>query len=167
MFCRRFQRPFAEGAGVQPTLRRAVLHLRQRGPTFLDRATVFVGRVWRLLRRRKQVCLPPSFCLVSTPVPNHPHYVPLLIAARGKEGTSILSGQGRLPPAACSCSAAEPNSSQFFRVRLGKPETNSVCELGLTVPDRQLLAERDPVWRCGAREASITKLPYPIACLLY
>ena len=73
--CRRFQRPFAEGAGVQPTLRRAVLHLRQRGPTFLNRATVFVGRVWRLLRRRKQVCLPPSFCLVFTPVPNHPHHI--------------------------------------------------------------------------------------------
>ena len=145
---------------------RADLRLHQRGLTVLNRATVFLGLVRRLLRRPKQVCLPHPFCPVSTPVPNHPHYVPLLIAARGKEGTSLLSGQGRLPPAACSCSAAEPNSSQFFRVRLGKPETNSVCELGLTVPDRQLLAERDPVWRRGSRRQGTQKvlLPFPIYC---
>ena len=59
--CRRFQRPLAEGAGVQPTLRRAVLHLRQRGPTFLDRVAMFLDRAVILLRRTRPRYAWPSF----------------------------------------------------------------------------------------------------------
>ena len=132
MFCRRFQRPFAEGAGVQPTLRRADLRLLQRGPTFLDRAAIFLDRAVILLRRPQQVCLPRPFCPVSTPVPNHPHHMQCMFAVRGKEGTRLLAGQGRLPAAACSC---WNECVSGFPVAPQETVSCPGCELGLNAPD--------------------------------
>ena len=55
-----------------------------------------------------------------------------MIAVRGKEGTSLLTGQGRLPEAACSCLN---ECVSGFPVAPQETVSCPGCELGLNAPD--------------------------------
>ena len=79
-----------------------------------------------------QVCMALSLVLLPHLSPfTHTMYL-FMIAVRGKEGTSLLTGQGRLPEAACSCLN---ECVSCFPVAPQENVSCPGCELGLNAPD--------------------------------